>query len=55
MYSVRVTIGTFMAVLLWCLIPPCSKGLAVPYMWSALTEYSVVSGELPIMTYHRYV
>ena len=35
-------------------MPPCSKGLAGPYMWSALTESLVVSGQLRIITSRRY-
>ena len=35
-------------------IPPCSKCLSGPYMWSDLTGFSVVSGNLRIVLSFRY-
>ena len=54
MYSDRGIIVTFTELLLWCFMPPCSKGLAGSYMWSYLTEYRVLSGQLCIITYCIY-
>ena len=54
MSSGRGIIFTFTYVLLWRFMSHCSKGLSVPYMWSVLTEYLVVSGKLRIITSHIY-
>ena len=50
----RGIIGTFTAVLLWRFMPTCSKGLAVPYLWSDITKYLTESGKLRIIPSCRY-
>ena len=54
MSSGRLLIGAFTDVFLWGYMPPCGKGLAVPYILSALTESLVVSGKLRIIPYRMY-
>ena len=55
MYAGRVIIGCFTAVLLCRFMPPCSKGLAGPYMWLDITGHLVVSEKLRINRYRIYV
>ena len=42
-------IGALIDRFLWSFIPPGSKGLSGPYMWSALDEPSVLSRQLRII------
>ena len=51
MNAVRGIISTFIAGFILRVMPPCIKKLAIPYMWSALTEALVVSGKLCIINY----
>ena len=55
MYFGRGIIGTCTDGFMWRFMIPCINGLAGPYMWSALTDSLVVSGQLLIINSCRYV
>ena len=50
----RLTLGTSLDGFLWCFMPPCSSGIAVPYILLALNKYYGLSRKLRIINLHRY-
>ena len=55
MYFDRRILGNVSAGFLQHFMPPWSIGLYGPYMWSYLTESSVLSGQFLIINLRRYV